>query len=186
VLVESGRALQTMAAYIDLNPVRAKLVADPKDYRWSGYGEAWAGRAAAKAGLLRAARAGEPTRGEATADPHPAAFDVLEWYREQLFGRGPEAHTSDGRVPRAGLSERQIEAVRHQGGRLPAHAYLRLRVRYFTDGQVLGSKAFVDRIFESRRDHFGAKRTSGARRLKGLEFDSPLRTARNLAVDPFG
>lgn len=28
----------TMAAYID--PVRAGLVKDPKDYRWSGYGEA--------------------------------------------------------------------------------------------------------------------------------------------------
>jgi hypothetical protein len=30
----------TVAAYIDLNPVRAGLVQDPKDYRWSGYGEA--------------------------------------------------------------------------------------------------------------------------------------------------
>src|SRR5690606_35776950 len=34
VLVESGDALRAMAAYIDLNPVRAGLVADPKDYRW--------------------------------------------------------------------------------------------------------------------------------------------------------
>jgi hypothetical protein len=33
-----------VAAYIDLNPVRAKIVGDPKDYRWSGYGEAVAGR----------------------------------------------------------------------------------------------------------------------------------------------
>ena len=38
VLVEgAGVALATMAAYIDLNPVRAKIVEDPKDYRWSGY-----------------------------------------------------------------------------------------------------------------------------------------------------
>lgn len=34
VLVENGEALRTMAAYIDLNPVRAGLVNDPKDYRW--------------------------------------------------------------------------------------------------------------------------------------------------------
>ncbi|MFT4901938.1 MAG: putative transposase [Lentimonas sp.] len=41
VLVEGrGDSLQTMAAYIDLNPVRAGLVEDPKDYRFSGYGEA--------------------------------------------------------------------------------------------------------------------------------------------------
>ena len=42
VIVEGNRhcALQMMASYIDLNPVRAGLVEDPKDYRWSGYGEA--------------------------------------------------------------------------------------------------------------------------------------------------
>ena len=37
VLVEGcGNPLQTMAAYIDLNPVRAGLVNDPKDYRFCG------------------------------------------------------------------------------------------------------------------------------------------------------
>jgi REP element-mobilizing transposase RayT len=51
VLVEGqGQALVTMAAYIDLNPVRAGLVKDPKDYRWSGYGEAVAGKEAGEGG----------------------------------------------------------------------------------------------------------------------------------------
>ena len=40
VIVESGIAARTMAAYIDLNPVRADMVKDPADYRWSSYGEA--------------------------------------------------------------------------------------------------------------------------------------------------
>ncbi len=41
VLVEgTPQALSVMAAYIDLNPVRAGIVKDPKDYHWSGYGEA--------------------------------------------------------------------------------------------------------------------------------------------------
>ena len=53
VLVESGEALRAMAAYIDLNPIRANLVSDPKDYRWSGYGEACAGRRLARKGLQR-------------------------------------------------------------------------------------------------------------------------------------
>lgn len=43
VLVEDGEALQTMAAYLDLNPLRAGLVSDPKDYRWCGYAETMAG-----------------------------------------------------------------------------------------------------------------------------------------------
>ena len=45
--------LATVAAYIDLNPVRAGLVKDSKDYRWCGYGEAMAGRAIAQRGLAR-------------------------------------------------------------------------------------------------------------------------------------
>ena len=34
VLVQNGHAARVMAAYIDLNPVRAGMVSDPKDYRW--------------------------------------------------------------------------------------------------------------------------------------------------------
>lgn len=45
VIVESGMAARTMAAYIDLNPVWAGMVEDPADYRWSGYGEAVGGGA---------------------------------------------------------------------------------------------------------------------------------------------
>ena len=40
VLLEGGRAVMTLAAYIDLNPVRAGLCSDPKDYRFCGYAEA--------------------------------------------------------------------------------------------------------------------------------------------------
>ena len=43
VIVVSGMAVRTMAAYIDLNPVRAGMVADPAAYRWSSYGEAVGG-----------------------------------------------------------------------------------------------------------------------------------------------
>ncbi len=43
VIVESGTAARTMAAYIDLNPVRAGMVEDPAEYRWSSYGEAIGG-----------------------------------------------------------------------------------------------------------------------------------------------
>jgi REP element-mobilizing transposase RayT len=34
VIVQSGLASRTMAAYIDLNPVRAGICKDPADYRW--------------------------------------------------------------------------------------------------------------------------------------------------------
>ncbi len=50
VVEEEERALWTMAAYIDLNPVRAGMVEDPADYRWSGYAEAMAGKARSRRG----------------------------------------------------------------------------------------------------------------------------------------
>ena len=55
VLVEDGEALRTMALYIDLNPVRAGLVKEPADYRWSGYGAAAGGSKAEQAGLCAVA-----------------------------------------------------------------------------------------------------------------------------------
>lgn len=63
VLVERGEALRTMAAYIDLNPVRAHLTIHPQDYRWCGYGEACAGGKTAKAGLHRVLEGARDTGG---------------------------------------------------------------------------------------------------------------------------
>ena len=69
-----GNALQTIAAYIDLNPVRAGLVGDPKDYRFCGYAEAVAGGALARDGLQRI-----------WAD---FGADALQAHRRLLFGKG--------------------------------------------------------------------------------------------------
>ena len=56
-LVERGQTLQAMSFYIDLNPVRAGLVKDPKDCRWCSHGAAAAGEAVARDCPLRCARA---------------------------------------------------------------------------------------------------------------------------------
>ncbi|MCX6879025.1 MAG: hypothetical protein NTW21_35235 [Verrucomicrobia bacterium] len=44
---------------------------------------------------------------------------------------------------------------------------LRCRVRYFSDGAVLGNREFVDEVFKQCRSRFGPKRQSGARKLRG-------------------
>jgi DNA-directed RNA polymerase subunit N (RpoN/RPB10) len=44
---------------------------------------------------------------------------------------------------------------------------LHFRVRYFTDGAVIGSKEFVNEAFAKARERFGRKRKDGARKLKG-------------------
>jgi hypothetical protein len=44
---------------------------------------------------------------------------------------------------------------------------LRCRVRYFTDGAVIGGKGFVDQVFDASRERFPEKRQDGARAMRG-------------------
>ena len=60
-----------------------------------------------------------------------------------------------------------IEAQEKRMGEIPFGRMLRCRVRYFTDGAVIGSRDFVDGVFESARHRFGPRRKDGARKLKG-------------------
>ena len=64
-------------------------------------------------------------------------------------------------------SEVAREKDQAQRGDIPLGRMLRCRVRYFTDGAVIGSRAFVDEVFAKCRDRFGEKRKSGARKLRG-------------------
>jgi hypothetical protein len=53
-----------------------------------------------------------------------------------------------------------------RGGKSLGKAFLlRCRVRYFTDGLVLGSRDFVEQAFQEKREWFGSKRKTGTRGL---------------------
>ncbi len=166
VIVEDGVAARAMAAYIDLNPVRAGMASDPADYRWSSYGEAIGGGAkghgrTARAGLVRAwgAHAGMP------ADASLWAGQVARAYRLMLMGRTrPSASSADSS---AASSLPSAATTRAGAGEIPYAMVLRCRVRYFTDGAVIGSRGFVDEAFAHARERFGGRRRSGARKLRG-------------------
>ena len=175
VIVEGGgEALLATCAYVDLNPVRAKLVADPKDYQWSGYGEAVGGLAKARTGLARAAWE-EASAGQ-TKDELAWKFSQLggaSWravqarYRLILYAVGQVPKVKQGRAQGV-ISEAAGETVKAAGGELPWAVALRDRVRYFSRGGVLGTKEFVNRIFGLKRDRFPKTRKDGARAMRGL------------------
>ena len=187
LLVEGGEsALLTVAAYIDLNPIRAKLVFKPEDYRWSGYGEAnGAGKGAARArqGLGSIQR-------EALENPG-TFFDwkrTLDRYRVLLYMTGQE-HPSDERhhpPSRPGISPAEVSKATEQTTILLPEL-LRRKVRYFSDGAVLGSAAFVERSFEYLREkgRIGPKRRTGARTPSGGDWGE-LRVLRDLRVRVYG
>ena len=71
------------------------------------------------------------------------------------------------RVHRKGMSKAQAERELETDGEISVGKMLRCRIRYFTDGAVIGSRSFVDEAFTKSRERFGPKRKDGARKLKG-------------------
>lgn len=178
VLVEDRESAKAaVAAYIDLNPVRAEIVSDPKDYRWSGYGEACCGNKLAREGLAA-------VHDSLPYEQRGAWRQVGARYRTLLYAEGEERHAAyGGQVVRKGIKSCEVDKVIESGGRLPLPQVLRCRIRYFTDGMAIGSKAFVNRFFEANRRCFGPKRQDGARRMRSGEWGD-LRTARALRLSP--
>ena len=179
VIVESGTAARTIAAYIDLNPVRAGMVGDPADYRWSSYGEAVGGGAKgngkkAREGLVRACMSHKG-----------AGFEAEKWkevsriYRRAMgmaLGRKPgktqDSETQDTRKRSQAATKNEEEMLASKDNEtvlpdLGMAGMLMKRVRYFTDGAVIGSKEFVNEAFAGARERFTERRKDGARRMRG-------------------
>jgi REP element-mobilizing transposase RayT len=161
VLVDPDVALQVVACYIDLNPVRAGLVADPKEYRWCGYAEAVAG--------VEESRKAIASVMVGTTLSSSSVGKRLAAYRCQLFEAGgiSTAKEASGKKQR-GFSVEQINSVRVAGGKLRIAEVLRCKIRHFTEGLVLGSVKFVNGHFRRYRNRFGAYRSSGARLIARL------------------
>jgi len=179
VLVQDGEAAVTMAAYIDLNPLRAGLVEDPKDYRWCGYAEAVGGSKRARVGICRALGISRDRW----------RVDGAEIYRRILLTEGMEATEEPGRKKegegdtgrrRRGFKREEALAQLEGGGKLSRGELLRCRVRSFGEGMVLGSREFVEEVFQEKRAWFGAKRKKGAQGLPISE--GGLYALRNLKI----
>lgn len=153
VLIEnSENSISTMATYIDLNPVRAGIVKDPRDYRFCGYAEAVAGYKSARQGIQIIVQASE---------------QEINWrkisarYRMHLF-------CSDDRDEEQSIFKPEaVKEVLNNGGELGRYEIIRCRVRYFSDGVALGSKLFIEEVFENNRRLFSKRRKTGARKMRG-------------------
>ena len=176
VLVEGSEGtLATMATYIDRNAVRAGIVSDPKDYRFCGYGEAVAGNCTARKGLgMVMCSLGAETR---WSKSHAQ-------YRRLLYCCGQaKGITPEGTPVTTGFSQAEVDRVLNADGRLSVQQALQCRVRYFSDGLILGSRSYVDDAFCRYRDRFGVKRRSGARPMREVAWGD-LYTARRLQLAP--
>jgi len=199
VLVEGkGNPLQTMAAYIDLNPVRAGIVDDPKDYRFCGYAEAVAHSAGSlgSAGSPQASsRLRQGSGGQAalsgmcyiwgayangSAREQLCGAAALQLHREWIFGKW---------LGEPGLSEaarqQALKVLEDEDALLPRATVLRCRVRYFTDGAILGSQEYVRGFVGAWQREKGRKYPPKVHPLRGADWQG-LATIQGLRKAVFG
>ncbi|NCD31855.1 MAG: transposase [Spartobacteria bacterium] len=142
VLVEGGDVLRTVAAYIEMNPVRAGLAADPSEYPFCGFGDAVTGSERAREGVIE-----------------------LMVQKGRAFGCdiARKWETQSGRY----IEEVLLYGDMDGEGCVKTAEKLLQRCRSFTAGQVLGSKDFVEAFFRDNRDYFGPRRREGRCKLRG-------------------
>lgn len=162
-------ALRTMALYIDLNPVRAGLVKDPAAYRWCGYAAALAGDRRLREGLVEAVGQRSWVRAEAA---------YRGWLLEICEAIDQEANHQQAKGDGVPKSVRENVTARQ----MRVSELLRCRVRYFSDGGVIGSQGFVKEY--RQRDEQDARRVPAIRELRTEERLHCLRQLRLRTLHP--
>ncbi|MBN9692724.1 MAG: transposase [Verrucomicrobia bacterium] len=173
VLVQgSAASLLVVAWYLDLNPIRARIVTDPGLYPWCGYGAALTGSTGARLGiqsLMQYAEGRNPSEEEALAE-----------YRQRLFQwgeAGREGTQETGEPLKPGFSPEQVLEVLKAKGQVRLTQLAQVSVRYLTQGIALGDEEFVEAVYTANSGHFGPRRKTGARRMRGVT--EPLYTLRD-------
>ena len=141
VILEPGAlACGNVAAYIDLNAKRAGMCDDPSTYEWCSFYEACT---AESSGIAR--------------QHYMAIYGCDNWESAKSM-----------HIDRMHHLERIRRAKEHKyksSGKMESSDHYRMRA--FTDGVILGSKAFINRIFGSNRSLFPASRQEGAKKVPG-------------------
>lgn len=170
IVEASPEALSTVAAYIDLNPVRAQIVDDPADYHFSSFGRASGGHPAARRGyetIFRMKKGWE---------------QLLPSYNLILYGKGEAAKGTPGKNF-GRIDPEKAARVLEAGGHVSVAEALRMRIRYFSAGTALGSKEFLDALSAKWDAQSDSHRTRNAHRMHGAAWGE-LRSYRNLQREP--
>jgi REP element-mobilizing transposase RayT len=154
----SENALLKTAAYIELNPIRAGMVDDPKDYKWCSYAEAVAGGKSARSSIITL-----------VSGPNIKQMNwnkAREAYREYLHNKGCEQSGSRRGMTKGKLVDKHGSTVKRT-----SKEAMRGRVRYFTDGLVIGSQEFIKEFFERKRNYLNESRKVICRAMKGADWE---------------
>jgi len=111
-------------------------------------------------------------------------FETGRRDKEETPEERSDEQTPKRRKARGGVDLVKRREVLSKRGRMSVGELIRHRVRYFSDGAVIGSREFVEAVFEANRERFGPKRQTGARRIG--ESAEPFFSLRQLRRRPVG
>jgi putative transposase len=166
VLLDEQGAVARVMAYITLNAVRAQLVDDPAEYRWSGYAKRIA------TGKLRdndRTIAGVPATGVRNGGWYAAGLRhrllgrVWKRFRERLLG---------SHVKRGDLSTETLAELLNASNKpldLDWPERLKLKARFVTKGVALESQAFVEEALEEFSEQLGYRRSHKAQEARAWD-----------------
>ena len=87
------------------------------------------------------------------------------------YDEGKVVLDDHGQVIRRGFAAETAEMViNRQQGAIARPVLVKMRLRHFTEGVTIGSKAFLESVFQARRDSFPARRIDGARKIQGVRW----------------
>ena len=150
ILLEgSWRTLMTVAGYIHLNPVRAKMVENAEDANNAGYGAACQGDTRAQAGLLALAKKVYGTKEATWGRARSVCADVIAGATEGTTAEGGDGSISEFRSQISGAGRAATLPGADTVSPKPPGSLrelLRRRVAGFLHGGALGGAAFLKRV----------------------------------------
>ena len=134
VVLEGNNAVWECVKYIEMNPVRAGLVEDPADYRFCSWGRYAGG------GKHPFREAFQAHVGRAVADRLPEqSFRAVA---DQFLGELARVAAAERGETAEDISQAKEQAKRG----VPFRTTITRRMRYWSDGAIIGSRAFVERF----------------------------------------
>ena len=145
IWLQDGKSLLTCLAYIDLNPIRANLVNVPEDYRWCGISYRVCGN-----NINNFLSFDGVFEDDGNSSPDIMLRDyrylVYKWGNiKRLSLSDIESGKTEDTRPKITDDIYSQELAR--GFRISTPELLLKRVRYFSDGLVVGSKIFIKNAY---------------------------------------
>ena len=144
LIVDEGRTLVNLLAYIDLNPIRAGIVKRPEEYRWCSLG--YHVQAGNKNDFL-CVDFGLKEWNESDAR------EIVHKYRQFVYETGAAEESEEKGVrseelEKRGIDPKIVKKERRRKYRITRADRFRYRTRYFTDAGIIGSREFVSEVFD--------------------------------------